>query len=143
MSEALSSALRFEDHFGPIVPEVPASSEARPTTPQPSHSAARLRDLAQAMRHNVVQATVTTDVAEKVELWGSYRTARRRSPRIGRHGVPADGVPADGVPADGLPPEPPSAPQRLTLSDGPSPVGGRAGSMRHGSSEGGGLHRNL
>ncbi len=76
MSEALSSALRFEDHFGPIVPEVPASSEARPTTPQPSHSAARLRDLAQAMRHNVVQATVTTDVAEKVELWGSYRTAR-------------------------------------------------------------------
>jgi hypothetical protein len=76
MSEALSSALRFEDHFGPIVPEVPASSAPRPTTPQPSHSAARLRDLAHAMRRNVVQATLATDVTQKVELWASYRTAR-------------------------------------------------------------------
>jgi hypothetical protein len=76
MSETMSSALRFEDHFGPLVPEAAPSSEPTSPAAHPSESAARLRDLALAMRYHVVRATMATDVADKVERWASYRTAR-------------------------------------------------------------------
>jgi hypothetical protein len=80
MSEAMSSALRFEDHFGPIVPEV--SAPARPSASIASLSAepaGRLTELARHMRLSVVQATMTTDPAQKIVLWESYRTARREA----------------------------------------------------------------
>lgn len=77
MSGTMPSELRFEDHFGPIVPEVATPSE--PSTPAAalaSPPTARLRDLAQTMRRSVVQATLAADRAEKVELWASYHAAR-------------------------------------------------------------------
>jgi hypothetical protein len=80
MSEAMSSAVRFEDHFGPIVPEV--STMLQPSasiTPLPAEPTGRLEELAGHMRRSVVQATMTTDVTEKGALWESYRRARREA----------------------------------------------------------------
>jgi hypothetical protein len=62
----MSAAVRFEDHVRPGVPHGAGA---------PEH-AARLRDLAQQMRHCVVSAISAADVAVKVELWASYRSAR-------------------------------------------------------------------
>jgi hypothetical protein len=66
MSGTMSAAVRFEDHFGPMEPRGAGA---------PEHTA-RLRDLTQQMRHYVVSAISATDVAVKVELWASYRSAR-------------------------------------------------------------------
>ena len=77
MSGSTSAALSFEDHFGPVVPEVapnPASSTTAPSHGQ--HHTVALRDLVAHMRHCVVTATATPDLAAKIELWESYRTAR-------------------------------------------------------------------
>ena len=74
------SALRFEDHFGPVVPEVapsPANSTSAPSRAY-RHTAA-LRALAAQMRHCVVTATATPDPAAKAELWESYRSARAQA----------------------------------------------------------------
>ena len=67
MSGTTSAALRFEDHFGPIVSV---------GTPTAHEHAVRLRNLAHQMRHCVVSAIAATDVATKNELWASYRSAR-------------------------------------------------------------------
>jgi hypothetical protein len=77
MSEAMSSAVRFEDHFGPIEPEAPGESGySTPIAPLPADPTDRLRHLADHMRRSVVQATTATDVTEKSVRWDSYRTAR-------------------------------------------------------------------
>jgi hypothetical protein len=76
MSGTLSAAVRFEDHFGPVVPGAvspkpsvsPAGDSSAPTT--------GVQDLVATMRLSVVQATEATDVAAKVELWEAYRAAR-------------------------------------------------------------------
>jgi hypothetical protein len=73
----MSAALRFEDHVGPIVPELtpnPANSTSA-SAPGHPHGVA-LRDLVEQMRRCVVTATTTSDLSAKVELWESYRTAR-------------------------------------------------------------------
>ena len=77
MSGSMSAALRFEDHFGPIVPAAapnPANSTSPPARGH-EHTVA-LRDLVERMRRCVVTATTTSDLSAKVELWESYRTAR-------------------------------------------------------------------
>jgi hypothetical protein len=74
MSRTMSAVVRFEDHIGPIGPDVTAPSApvgADETTPSN-----RLRELADDMRRCVVGATTATDLATKVGLWESYRTAR-------------------------------------------------------------------
>ncbi len=77
MSGTMSSAMRFEDHFGPIVPAVgPASEPATDLATPTTEHASRLRDLVEQMRLSVVTATTAADPAEKVELWESYRAAR-------------------------------------------------------------------
>jgi hypothetical protein len=77
MSGTTSAALRFEDHFGPIVPVDTPPAEHAPTGAAPAHEhAARLRDLAHQMRHCVVTAVAATDAATKHELWASYGSAR-------------------------------------------------------------------
>ncbi len=77
MSGSMSAAVRFEDHFGPIVPEVvptPVSSVAAPAHDE-AHAEA-LRDLVEQMHRSVVAATTAPDRATKVESWESYRAAR-------------------------------------------------------------------
>ena len=77
MSGSMSAALRFEDHFGPSVPEV-APNPANSTSAS-AHGHAHglaLRDLVEQMRRCVVTATTTSDLSAKVELWESYRTER-------------------------------------------------------------------
>lgn len=74
MSEALSASVRFEDHFGPIVPD-----DVDPSTRRSSphrQDVERRRDLVEHMRRCVVKATMAKDHATKVELWNSYRAAR-------------------------------------------------------------------
>jgi hypothetical protein len=76
----MSSAVRFEDHFGPIVPEV--TTTPRPSasiTPLPAEPTGRLEELTGHMRLSVVRATMTSDGAEKRALWESYRRARREA----------------------------------------------------------------
>ena len=70
MSRTMSAAVRVEDHVGPLSPDVPA-----PVAHDATHST-RLRELADQMRRCVVGATTTSDLATKVRLWESYRTAR-------------------------------------------------------------------
>ncbi len=74
MSRTLSAAVRFEDHIVPVAPDVPAPSVPM-VAPETTHSN-RLRELADQMRRYVVGATTATDLATKVGLWESYRTAR-------------------------------------------------------------------
>ncbi len=82
MSGSMSAAVRFEDHFGPIVPELvppPVSSMAVSSTAAPTYGqthAVELRDLVEQMHRSVVAATTAPDRAAKVESWESYRTAR-------------------------------------------------------------------
>jgi hypothetical protein len=74
MSGTLSAAVRFEDHFGPVLPAVTTSlaPAAAPRATRPDG----LAELAERMRHCVLGAITATSVAAKVELWESYRTAR-------------------------------------------------------------------
>jgi hypothetical protein len=70
----MSAMVRIEDHFGPVGPDVTA-----PSAPVVAHEAThsnRLRELADQMRRCVVRATTATDLATKMGLWESYRTAR-------------------------------------------------------------------
>ncbi|HEY5023685.1 MAG TPA: hypothetical protein VII76_01800 [Acidimicrobiales bacterium] len=77
MSGTLSAAVRFEEHFGPVVPEVTTSpGPSRSMAPHVAAHAGRMRDLVEQMRRCVIGATQESDVAAKVELWASYRTAR-------------------------------------------------------------------
>jgi len=77
MSGSTSAALRFEDHFGPVVPEVASSPASSTTAPSHGHHhIVALRCLVEHMRHCVVTATATPDLTAKVELWESYRSAR-------------------------------------------------------------------
>jgi hypothetical protein len=74
MSRTMTAAVSLEDHIGPDGPDVTA-----PSAPMVAHETPhsnRLRELADQMRRCVVAATATTDVATKVGLWESYRTAR-------------------------------------------------------------------
>jgi hypothetical protein len=76
MSGTMSAAVRYEDHFGPIVPDASLSeTETSGAAPAGEHTA-RLRELVHQMRHCVVRATAASDMAMKVELWASYRSAR-------------------------------------------------------------------
>jgi hypothetical protein len=73
----MSAALRFEDHLGPIVPATAPNPDNSTSPPAHGHEhTAALRDLVEQMRRCVVTATTTPDVASKVDLWESYRTAR-------------------------------------------------------------------
>lgn len=77
MSIATSTTIRFEDHFGPVAPEVARSHE--PSTPTPRLSrrdSSRLGELVELMHQSVVNATEVTDRAAKTQLWDAYRTAR-------------------------------------------------------------------
>jgi hypothetical protein len=77
MSRSMSAAVRFEDHFGPVVPPVAPSTEATtpPTTRSGDH-APRLRILVEQMRASVAGATEARDIVAKVALWEAYRRAR-------------------------------------------------------------------
>jgi len=89
MSGSMSAAVRFEDHSIPLAPGAPRSPE-RSTQPQVSahpgpcsstaplrpRDKARLDALVGLMRRSVIEATLAVDLAAKVELWESYRTAR-------------------------------------------------------------------
>ncbi len=68
MSGTLSATVRFEDHFGPVVPGAVA--------PEPTTG---VQDLVATMRRSVVGAIEATDVATKVELWEAYRAARAQA----------------------------------------------------------------
>jgi len=77
MSGTLSAAVRFEDHFGPMVGEAAPPHEGSAHQPSPSRAdAARLRELVEQMHRSVVMATMTSDHVSKVELWEAYRSAR-------------------------------------------------------------------
>jgi hypothetical protein len=76
MSGTMSAAVRYEDHFGPIVPDATPSETATSSGAPTGEHTTRLRDLAHQMRHCVARATAATDMATKVELWASYRAAR-------------------------------------------------------------------
>jgi len=83
MSGTMSAAVRIADHLGPVAPGAPRTlEEPIPTTPAtaprvPGYAdRARIGDLVERMRVAVVEATMATDLATKVELWESYRRAR-------------------------------------------------------------------
>jgi cytosine/adenosine deaminase-related metal-dependent hydrolase len=77
MSGSMSATVRFEDHFGPIVPVVTEAPEgsASSATPTGAH-AESMRALVEQMRASVAAATKACDVAARVELWEAYRRAR-------------------------------------------------------------------
>jgi hypothetical protein len=77
MSGTMSAAVRFEDHFGPVVPPVATSTEATtPSTTQAGEHALRLGVLVEQMRASVAGATEARDIVAKVALWEAYRSAR-------------------------------------------------------------------
>ena len=80
MSATTSTTVRFEDHFGPTVPDLATSPHA--TTPVKAHhveATDRLRSLVEQMRASVAAAAETGDLSTKVELWEAYRHARARA----------------------------------------------------------------
>ena len=77
MSRSMSAAVRFEDHFGPVVPPVATSTEATTqSTTRVGDHAARLHALVEQMRASVAAATVARDNVAKVACWEAYRSAR-------------------------------------------------------------------
>jgi|HubBroStandDraft_1064217.scaffolds.fasta_scaffold499092_1 hypothetical protein len=77
MSRTVSAAVRFEDHFGPVVPPVATSTEATsPSTTRVGDHAPRLHALVEQMRTSVAAATEARDIVAKVAMWESYRSAR-------------------------------------------------------------------
>ncbi len=77
MSQTMSALVRSEDGRGPTLPAMAVSPEPATQTPSLGQDhAAQLRELVQQMRHCVVNATVATDRATKIELWEGYRKAR-------------------------------------------------------------------
>ena len=76
MSGTMSAAVRYEDHFGPIVPDATPSETATYSAAPNGEHTTRLHELAHQMRSCVVRATTATDLAMKIELWASYRSAR-------------------------------------------------------------------
>jgi hypothetical protein len=79
MSGTISAAVRFEDHFGPVVPAVTTSPTPSPAVTHRATCSDGLADLAQQMRHCVLGAISATSVTAKVELWESYRRARAKA----------------------------------------------------------------
>jgi hypothetical protein len=80
MSLTSSTTVRFEDHFGPVVPEVAGAHD--PSAPPTSLSArdrARLGQLVEQMRLSVVHATEVTSRTAKAQLWDAYRAARHEA----------------------------------------------------------------
>jgi len=83
MSGTMAAAVRFEDPLGPMAPDAPRTPQP-PTPTTPSTAAmlagqadrARIGDLVEHMRVSVIEATMATDLATKVERWESYRRAR-------------------------------------------------------------------
>jgi hypothetical protein len=77
MSGAMSAAVRFEDHFGPVVPVVTEAPEepTGPATPGGAR-AESMRALVEQMRVSVAAATKACDMAAKLALWEAYRRAR-------------------------------------------------------------------
>ena len=80
MSMTSSTTVTFEDHLGPVVPEV-ARAQDPSTTPAPlnGRDRTRLGELVEQMRLSVVQATEVTDRTAKAQLWDAYRTARNEA----------------------------------------------------------------
>jgi hypothetical protein len=77
MSGSMSATVRFEDHFGPIVPVGTEAPEGSVSAATPSGAYAEtMRALVEQMRVSVAAATKACDVASKVELWEAYRRAR-------------------------------------------------------------------
>jgi hypothetical protein len=80
MSMTSSTTVRFEDHFGPVVPEAArAKDPSTPATPLSRTDRTRLGELVEQMRLSVVHATEVTDRAAKAQLWDAYRTARNEA----------------------------------------------------------------
>jgi len=77
MSGTLSAAVRFDDHFGPLVgSRTPRRERFTPEASLSRSDTARLRALVEQMHRSVVLATKATDREAKVELWEAYRLAR-------------------------------------------------------------------
>ena len=76
MSETTTSGVACADPFSHLAPKARNLPERSTPESLRLHDGARLHELVDQMRQSVVKATLETDVAAKIKLWGAYRMAR-------------------------------------------------------------------